>query len=552
MSNDRQKLIQASPWSWVHFNQIQLHSGPWAVAHHEYQVDLLNSQALVEYWKKGSQMGFTEIAILWGAHGCLYGKFPTGLGVVFPTGDSVNKYSKERWGPMISLNWEAFGKYVSGDSAEQKKVGRATIHFRGAKETHKIEGSKGTSIQAKQWSADALIFDEKDEMAPNMVAMMLKRIGHAKADGIPKRAYIRALSTPSIPGWGIEKDYEQGTQHVWMIKCTKCNKETCLDLAFPDCLHQASNGDVIRLCPGCRQAWLNPRKGYWVAQYEKRDIITRWISRLNTNYADLKMILDCYQFPHKYDGGLQELYNSELARGYVASENKLETEDVYDCCSWDALQAAHKGPTCVGVDVGKQFHVTVATRPADGVLKIIYLARVSEIEDVREICLRFNAGCVVMDLEPETRTARRFQKTMDIPVWLCDEQGTRKKDDGWYDDDMLLSVNRTEKCDMVVQEVRTKGMIILPRRCEEVAQFALELSNIVKAKRIDKLSGSVAFYWNNMGRPDHYFHSLLFCIMASDRVPVVTDKRMMSSWHGQQQTHAETGDRAWDEQIKGE
>lgn len=541
MNPDRQKLIQVSPWAWAHFNQIQLHSGPWAISGHEYQVDLLNSTALMEYWKKGSQMGFTEVAIIWGAHACLFGKFPAGLGVVFPTVDSVVKYSKERWGPMITLNYDILGRFVSGDSAEQKKIGSTMINFRGARSTHTIEDSKKSSVGAKQFRADALIFDEKDEMEPNMVAMFHKRLGHAEADGVIGRSYIRALSTPSIPGWGIEKDYEDGTQHIWMIKCPKCNKETCLDLTFPDCLHQASNGDVIRLCPGCRQAWLNPRRGYWVAQYEKRDIVSRWISRLNTGYSDLKMILDCYQNPQKYDGGLQELYNSELARGYVASENKLEPEDVYGCCSWDAIQAAHNGPTAVGVDVGKHFHVTVAIRPNSEALKVVYMARVSEIEDVREICLRFHAGCVVMDMEPETRTARRFQKAMDIPVWLCDEQGTRKKPPGWHDDDMTLAVNRTEACDMVVQNVRTKGLVILPRRCEEVEIFARELSNICKVREEEKLTGSVKFKWKKLG-DDHYFHSLLFCIMASDHIPMVTDRRMQASWYGKQQTHAETGD----------
>ena len=551
MNPDRQKLIQVSAWAWTHFSKIQLHSGLWTSANHEYQVDLLNSKALIEYWKKGSQMGFTEVAILWAIHGLLYGRFPAGLGVVFPTVDSVVKYSKERWTPMIMHNYEALGRFVSGDSAEQKKIGRTVINFRGAKATHVIEGTKASSVGAKQFRADALIFDEKDEMEPSMVAMFHKRLGHAEADGVQGRSYIRALSTPSIPGWGIEHDYEQGSQHIWLIKCPVCNKETCLDLTFPDCL-VVKVPDVVRMCPGCRRHELDPRTGFWAPQFESRDVITRWISRLNTGYADLKMILDCYQHPQKYDGGLQELYNSELARGYVASENKLETSDVYACCGWDALQASHLGSTAIGIDVGKLFHVTVAIRPNDQSLKVIYMTRVSDIKDVYEIIHRFNAGCVVMDMEPELRTGRELQKNLDIPVWLCDEQGNRKKPAGWYEDDHTLAVNRTEVCDMVVQEIREKGKITLPRRCEEVEEFALECSNIVKAKKVDKLSGSVSFYWNNMGRPDHYFHSLLFCIMASDRVPVVTDKRMQSTWHGKgQQEHADTGDKSLDEQLRG-
>lgn len=103
---------------------------------------------------------------------------------------------------------------------------------------------------------------------------------------------------------------------------------------------------------------------------------------------------------------------------------------------------------------------------------------------------------------------------------------------------------------MVVQEIRTPGLIILPQRCEEVEEFAKELSATAKVKQEDKLTGSIRFVWKSLGA-DHYFHSLLFCIMASDHVPTVTDKRMMSVWRGRPvQTYADTGDSAWDAQIR--
>ena len=545
MNPDRQKLIQASPWAWAHFNKLKLHSGEFVTATREYLIAVYQDVCDLLVIVKGSQLGFTVAMMLKVAHGALYGNYPQGLGIIFPTSDMVDKFSVDRWTPFIQNKPSAVGKFLTVNRTDLKTLGRTNIHFRGAKMTEKLEGTVAHASSVLQWSADLLVFDEKDKMEPIMVGLMESRLGASRVgeeknedDRHGKKVF---MGTPAIPGYGILKDYENTTQHVWMIKCEKCNKETCLDLTFPDCLHQQTDGKVIRLCPKCKRGTLNPRKGYWVAQYPNRPVVGRWISRLSTSFADLNYIYDCMQNPQSYDGGLQKLYNNELARGYVASENKLEMEDVYACCSWDALQAAHKGPTCVGVDVGKYFHVTVAIRPADGVLKIIYLARVSEIEDVDEICKRFNVGCGVGDLEPETRTMRRFQKHVEFPFWLCDEQGTRKKPDGWHDDDMLLAVNRTEKCDMVVQEVRTKGMIILPRRCEEVEIFARELSNICKVRQEEKLTGSVKYTWKKLG-DDHYFHSLLFCIMASDHIPVVTDKRMRSSWHGKQQTHADTGD----------
>ncbi len=543
-SNDRQKLIQVSAWAWAYYNQIQLHSGAWTMVGHEYLLDVLASKATVEVIVKGSQMGFTVAETIKLLHAALYGEYPQGVGIIFPTSDMVDKFSVDRWGPMINLNPVTIGQYVSVNQVNFKIVGKTNIHFRGAKMTEKLEGTLAHSGQTMQWSADMLVFDEKDKMEPIMVGLMETRMGHTFVND--KKGYKVFMGTPAIPGFGILKDYENTTQHVWTIKCPKCNKETCLDLTFPDCLVELKSGEVARMCPKCRDHGLNPRAGYWVAQYPNRDKVGRWISRLNTGFADLKMILDCLQNPQNHDGGLQKLYNNELARGYVASENKLETEDVYACCSWDGLQASHKGPTAIGVDVGKQFHVTVAVRPNAEALKLIYVTRVTEIEDVREICLRFNAGCVMMDLEPDTHTARRFQREMDVPVWLCDEQGTRKKPPGWSDDDMTYSANRTEMCDMVVQLVREKGQIILPQRCEEIEIFARELSNTCKVREEDKVTGSVKFKWKKLG-DDHYFHSLLFCIMASDRIPVATDRRMLSPLQGQQQTHADTTDQEGEE-----
>jgi len=524
-----------------------LHGGKFLTVGHEYQVALLQSDNPFEVWKKAAQMTFTESAIIWTVHGLLHDRFPHGGMYLFPTSKDVSDFSKGRWRPLIDDNPKMIGRYVRDtDAVNIKEVGRAMLYFRGTRITGKIEGTKATSTSLKTVPADVLIYDEYDEMDPRMVDLAMERLSHASVDGIPGKKYWRKLSTPSIPGWGIDVAFRDTTQHVWMIKCEKCGKSTCLELSFPDCLQVQRDGRVLRVCPKCKEGILAPWRGQWVAQYPDRDIVGRWISQLNSIYVDPGEILDAYRNPGRPGDGTnratkQEVMNSKLGLAYIEADQMLQPHDVWACQTADVMAANHPGPCAMGVDVGDMLHVTVFDRPNDTAIRLVYVARVSKFHDVHDIGRRFNVRCAVIDGEPERRAARAFQDAEEYDVWLCDEQGNRKRPAGWDERDRIISINRTEYLDMSHQIVTAAGQFLIPRRNEELEEYVKEMCAIAKILKTDPETGASQFVYKNVG-PDHYRHSTVFGILASDQIPTLMEgKRHANPWYHQQE-FADSGD----------
>jgi hypothetical protein len=238
---------------------------------------------------------------------------------------------------------------------------------------------------------------------------------------------------------------------------------------------------------------------------------------------------------------MQETMNSKLGLAYIEADQQLQAHDVWSCQTADAMAGNHPGPTAMGVDVGDMLHVAVFDRPNDTVLRLVYVARVSRFHDVHDIAQRFNVKCAVVDGEPERRAARAFQEAAEYEVWLCDEQGNRKKPAGWDDKDMIISINRTEYLDMSHQIVTAAGQFLIPRRNDEIEEYVEEMCATAKILQEDPETGARQYVYKKLG-PDHYRHATVFGILASDQIPTMMEgKRGGNPWY-QHQEYADTGD----------
>ena len=70
--------------------------------------------------------------------------------------------------------------------------------------------------------------------------------------------------------------------------------------------------------------------------------------------------------------------------------------------------------------------------------------------------------------------------------------------------------------------IANSGLIIFPRRCEEVEEFGRQLVNIAKVLEEDQETGSREYKYRKLG-PDHYAHSLNYCILASSKISTMSD-----------------------------
>jgi len=340
------------------------------------------------------------------------------------------------------------------------------------------------------------------------------------------------MANPTLPDYGIELKYQESDQRVWMIKCDKCNKYTCLELEFPECLHRTNDNRVIRLCVHCRDKEIFPRNGQWVAQYPDRskDMVGRWLSHLISSFIDPKDMLDAFENPNT---DIQEFYNLDLGMGYVEAENHLSKNDVYACCGPDAMCTRHSGPCAMGVDVGKVLYVVIGCRESSKSYKIVKLARVSNFSDIHDLAKRFNVVSAVIDMEPETRKAREFQKAEGYKILLCDYQERLKTKQRLDQKEGIITVRRTETCDGTHDLIKTVGQFELPRRSKEVEQYALEMSNMAKVLKKDEVSGSRTYTYIKLG-VDHYRHTTNYFKLAAVGLSVI------SSYAKPQQAYQDT------------
>jgi hypothetical protein len=505
---------------WITDNKLKLGAGLWTLKDHEYQIGWLEENAPEQCFIKGAQIGASEINVLKTLHGHVFGKYNQGSLYLFPTRDDVGDFAQTRFDPLITEN-PFIGAFVQGtDRKNVKKINNGHLYLRGARSTRKIGGTKKSSTALKSISVDRVVFDEFDEMEESMIELAQYRVAHSK---VKELIY---LGTPTIPDYGIDARYQSSDQRVWMLECPACGKETSLDLEFPASLRRRLDGTAYRACIHCKGE-LHPGKGRWVAQYpsKSKDLVGWWISQLNSAYVDPTLILNRYEDPPY--GDLSEVMNSTLGRAYIPAENRLTHQEVYARCGQEPMANNHEGPCCMGVDVGTVLHVVIAQRKTRKTLKIVKVARLDSFNDLHDIARDFNVKSAVIDLFPEKRKVVEFQKAENFAVFGCNYVETRTGQIAWDEKEQLIKGNRTEICDMTHDLITDPSGLELPRRNIEIDQFVKETCNIAKVLDEDTDTGARVFRYKKLG-PDHYRHALNYTLLASERVGIISDQKIIN------------------------
>ena len=514
-----QLISSLDPLSWILDNKIELQHGPWQLLNHEYQIDWLQCDAPRQCFIKGAQIGASECLVLKTLHGMIHGKYKAGSLYLFPTRDDVGDFSKARFDPLIEQNPCIRYHVQNTDSKNIKQIGRGFLYLRGARVSKSIGGTKKSSSQLKSIPVDRIVFDERDEMEDSMVTLAEERVSHSQVkDKLGRMGEIIYLGTPTIPDWGIDELYKNSDQRVWMVRCQACHKDTSLDLEFPRGLERQVDGSVKRVCVHCGKE-IHPVFGRWEAQIPSKseDLVGWWISQLNAPYVNPANILNLYENPPH--GDLAEVMNSKLGRAYIPAENRLTMQEVFSCCGDDPMRFAHDGPTAMGVDVGQKLHVIICEKPTHNSLKMVWCGRLDTFDELHDIAAKFNVRAAVIDARPEIRKVREFQRRESFSVYACEYIETKIGSIAWDEKQYIVKVNRTEICDASHDAVITRGSLILPRRCEELNQFAYEMCNMAKVLVENPDTGLREYRYKQLGstRPDHYRHAFNYCIMAAER-----------------------------------
>ena len=511
-------LMAIDPWLWAYWSGIQLQKGHFTLGGFEWLPGILRTDKRDRCYKKASQMAGTEGFVIDSLHGCITKKYPLGVLYLFPSKDSVTDFSASRFKPLIGSNYETVGKHVlDTDRANLKRIGNGFLYFRSGSLSTQIQGSHKTSKMLVGIPVDFVVYDEWDLMSPAARDLAKKRM---EQSNVQAEAF---LSNPTLPDYGIETVYADSDQSVWMIKCDKCGKYTCLELEYEEALHKMSNGKVIRLCNRCRDREIYPRNGRWEARAPQKEMAGFRISHLCNyktsfrNGTDPGYILDMIENPPKESHKVTHFWNMDMGMGYASVRDRLTYQQVLDLCSDNEIANKDSGPCSMGVDQGNDIHVVIGIAAPNHAGKIVHIQSYKDWPELDPLMKRFKVSRCVVDALPETRNARAFAKRFPGKVYLNYYNEHQKGGYSWNEKDTIVSCNRTESLDNSHREIMDEDLT-LPKQCEATEEFAKHMSNVAKRLEEDPETGSKRYVYVKLG-PDHYRHAFSYEVMARQNMP---------------------------------
>jgi hypothetical protein len=148
-------------------------------------------------------------------------------------------YIKARFATALKLSPYLKDLFVDTNTVGLKSTGTNVLYMR---------GSRGDS-NLKSIPVSELVLDELDEMDTHAVWLALERL----SGQVEK--HILAVSTPTVPKYGIHKLYLTSTQEHFYFQCPHCSRWT--ELLWPDCVEIA--GESVN-DPRCKESFLKCRE----------------------------------------------------------------------------------------------------------------------------------------------------------------------------------------------------------------------------------------------------------------------------------------------------
>ena len=534
--------MEFSPFFWALYNQIVLPDGIFSLSGRGYQIEPFQSTARRLCARKATQGGWTLLEVLRAFHKLLKQKYKKGILYLFPTDDEVGDFSATRFKPLIKDNYQLIGQYVTSDTNREhlKRMGSGYIYFRGARLQKPMETAQSSSSKLKSIPVDEVIFDEYDEMNPAARGLAIQRM----ADSPFKHETY--LANPTIPDTGIDRLYEhESDRRIYLIKCEHCGHETCMELEFPDCLKKrkvkGANGgnggtfdsiggyEVYRACSKCGKEIFSDN-GRWEARSPEKSEYMHgyWNSQIIQPNTDLNEFLHSWETLELQQNVIRattDFYNLRLGMAYIAAEDRLTPNDVYNVCTLEPMLSGFQGPCAMGVDIGTGVgsikHCVIGYRPNESSLKICKLVQVSNFNDIWYLTRKFNVHCIVLDAAPEKTKVIELIDDLTYEGFACTYDRSQRTVPNWDSKQRTVKINRTDICDATHNLITVPGRISLPHRNDELEIYAKQMSNIAKVLKVDEISGSREFFYRRVGSgQDHYRHATNYFLLAADRIGI--------------------------------
>jgi hypothetical protein len=518
-------LTSCSRWSAKRRVMGEPFPGPYSWRHHPWVREILDSNAPFNYAMKAAQLGVTEVAI----NRALYvlDRLHRDVLYVLPTALNASDFSKARFNTALKLSPYLRSMFTDTDTVNLKQAGANNLYIR---------GSRGDS-NLKSIPVSDLILDEVDEMDQKQIWLALERLS-----GQLKK-HVWAISTPTIPNYGIHKLYLTSTQEHFIFQCPCCSRWT--ELIWPDCIeiigetvYDPRCAESFLKCKECKARLEHAAKPDWLStafwqsvnKNGNPDIRGFHVNQMYSFTVTPGELVVAYHRGRGDEAAAKEFNNSKLGLPFLGDGAQIDDVMIDRCIGDHSITDARpliggKSLITMGVDQGKTGYISVLEWKLErldrdinavALAKLLWFGKFGE-EDwqyLDELMREWQVLAAVVDADPNINEARRFARRFWGYVWLTRyRRGQTAKEMAIEEEDNapIAQVDRTSWLSCSLGRLKVQPpRLVLPRDIS--LEYRDHLKALVRTYEKDE-NGNPRMVYVNTG-PDHYAHSLTYAEMG--------------------------------------
>ncbi len=487
-----------SPFVWS-LNNIKLPKGAkWDFTHRQWQIDLFDDMSQNITILKSTQMGITLLMLCKVFHFAAYNS--ARVMYTLPRQDDVTDIVTSRLMEMITESKVLNSMLGSIDNVRLKKFGNSYLHF------------MESSVTPRMLDVDYLVNDEVDMSNQDNLDQYIARL-----DASEFKIHHK-LSTPTIYGYGIDKEFDVSDQKFWYVKCPRCNEWQHLDW---DKNMRHKDNSTWYSCTFCDRE-LTPeviQAGQWVAKYPGRSTSGYAITQLMSTYITPDMLWE-----QKGKMKSKNFTNLRLGVPYSPTTGNISRHAILENCFNSGHNSVLGGSGhFMGVDQGNDIHVSIGRVNGDD-LEIVHLEVIPfdiGFDRVGKLIERYGVTLCVMDGLPNRHSATQVMKEFRTgrvelayfsPIGqIVREEKTRDK----------VLIDKTDSYDALSDRISDGRLQFYGTRSvrdESVNAAIYHLSNMRRdeLEQRTQLGGMrIQSIWTNTG-PDHYADSINYLNVAAE------------------------------------
>jgi hypothetical protein len=491
---------------WVLEQKLYLKGVPFSFEGHEYLRQIYEDMHPDMRIRKGVQVCISTFAILklfW--RSAKFGK----KGIYYlPTREFVKDFTPDRIDPILRQIPEISERLII-DHVFLKQFSGTSVSIWGM----------NTRSEVSSKDNDTMVADEFDLSNVELREEAKDRLMHSSS---PWKIF---LSKPTIPGFGIDAEFQESDQHFYLFICPACHHYNNVVEYWPANMFQVKGTDKYYLgCTKC-QAKLDPTQAEWVPKYPSRNKIRGYhISQLYWSWqpegfaSAADMLFDLYRKADTITKR-KRVWQSGLGLPF-SGEMQPITDAVLDQC-----HGSHGFFHCyphsfLGFDQGDTLYYVVGHIEED-IMVIHLVGKCTAFGKLDLLMVDHNVWCAVGDAMPNKHPAKEWAlRHKGFAYIQYFHEGDMKIGKETKDDDEVqkVVVDRTEGLDELCEDILKVKFLFPVRNCDEIMEeFRTHLKNLVKEKK-QTPRGEKIEYKHDI---ENHFAMALLNFRIATRLPVV-------------------------------